>query len=188
MELLILKHLRNNEISVNQSIIMDIGSGSGHWIDFYKSLEPNTITGMDIARSSLNHLKNKYSEDSSIEIYQGKALEVISNLNGDYNVVNAVGVMFHIVDDGEWEDTIKAIGKVTKKGGIFVVGGHFGFLDGLNVQIDRDGNINKRLRSKRHWIYTLKKAGFSSVRVYRNYSYLWIKDTLPENNVLIAIK
>jgi hypothetical protein len=188
MELVILKHLRNNETSVNQTNIMDIGSGSGHWIDFYKSLEPKTISGMDIALSSFNHLKNKYSEDSSIKIYQGKALEVIGKLDAHYDIVNAVGVMFHLVDDGEWENTIDAIGKITKKGGIFVIGGHFGFLDGLNVQIDRDGNINKRLRSKRHWIYALKKAGFSNIKVYRNYSNLWIKDTLPENNVLIATK
>lgn len=188
MELLILKHLKNNEISFKQASILDIGSGSGHWIDFYKSLESCTITGMDISISSSNHLKNKYSEDSSIEIYQGKALEVISKLTGYYKIVNAVGVMFHIVDDNEWEHTINAIGKITKKGGIFVVGGHFGFLDGLNVQIDANGNINKRLRSKNHWIYTLKEAGFNSVRVYRNYSYLWIKDSIPENSVLIATK
>jgi len=188
MELLILKHLRNNEISVSHANILDIGSGSGHWIDFYKSLEPKMITGMDVALSSFNHLQNKYSEDSSIEIYQGKALEVISKLTGDYDLVNAVGVMFHIVDDSEWQDTIYAIGTIIIKGGVFIVGGHFGFLDGLNVQIDEDGNINKRLRSKRHWVYALKKAGFSDIKIYRNYSYLWIKDTLPENNVLIATK
>ena len=158
------------------------------YIHFYKSLEPKTITGMDVSTSSFNHLKNKYAEDFSIEIHQGKALEIINGLNGHYGLVNAIGVMFHIVDDFEWQKTINAIGKVTNNGGVFVVGGHFGFLDGLNVQIDKDGNINKRLRSKRRWKHALRKAGFTSFNVYRNNAYLWIEDVLPENSVLIATK
>jgi SAM-dependent methyltransferase len=188
MELLILRHLRNNETSINRADILDIGSGSGHWIDFYKSLEPETITGMDVSLSSFNYLKKKYTEDSSIEIHQGKALETINALGDNYDLVNAIGVMFHIVDDFEWQETIKAIEKTMKNSGAFVVGGHFGFWDGLNMQIDKDGNINKRLRSKRRWIHELRKAGFTSVKVYRNNAYLWIKDTLPENSVLIATK
>lgn len=188
MELQILKHLRNNEKSINQANILDVGSGSGHWIDFYKSLQPEAITGMDVSLSSFNYLTKKYAEDSSIEIHQGKALETLSRLSGNYGFVNAIGVMFHIVDDYEWQETINQIGKKLKKGGVFVVGGHFGLLDGLNVQIDKNGNINKRLRSKRRWIHELRTAGFTSVKVYRNYAYLWINDTLPENNVLIATK
>ena len=186
MELLILRHMRNNQISINQADIVDVGSGSGHWIDFYKSLEPETITAMDVSLLSFNHLKKKYAEDSSIEIHHGKALETLNGLSGKYNLINAIGIMFHIVDDFEWHKTIYEIGKKMKTGGVFVVGGHFGVLDGLNVQIDKDGKINKRLRSKRRWTHELKTAGFRSITVYRNNAYLWIKDTLPENSVLIG--
>ncbi|HEY9035625.1 MAG TPA: hypothetical protein VIM96_02830 [Pseudomonadales bacterium] len=96
--------------------------------------------------------------------------------------------MFHIVDDSEWEDTIRAVSSSLETGGVFVVGGHFGMVNGVNVQIDKDGAINKRLRSKRHWIKVLRSAGFKDVTVYRNYAYLWVNESLPENNVLIATK
>jgi hypothetical protein len=109
-------------------------------------------------------------------------------LNDEYDIANAVGVMFHIVDDSEWQNTISAIANVLKKGGLLVAGGHFGLLDGLNVQIDKDGGINKRLRSKRRWVRALKEAGFRSIKVYRNNVYLWINDSLPENNILVATK
>ncbi len=188
MELQILKHLRNKEIHVNQSNLMDIGSGSGHWIDFYKTLEVGSITGMDVSRSSFKYLSQKYSGDASIEIHQGKALEVIANLDNSFDIINAVGVMFHIIDDSEWQNTIFSIANTLKSGGLFIIGGHFGFLDGLNVQIDSDGYINKRLRSKGHWVRTLKQAGFTNIKLYRNNSYLWINDSLPENNVLVATK
>lgn len=188
MELQILKHLRNNEITVSQSNVLDIGSGFGHWIDFYKTLEVGNVTGMDVSHSSFQHLDQKYSGNASVQIHQGKALEVVQNLNSDYDIVNAVGVMFHIIDDSEWHNTVFSVANILKKGGLFVVGGHFGFLDGLNVQIDKDGNINKRLRSKSRWVRTLKEAGFTSVKIYPNNAYLWINDSLPENNVLVATK
>jgi SAM-dependent methyltransferase len=188
MELQILKHLRNNEIAVSQATILDIGSGSGHWIDFYSALEPRKITGIDVSASAYNFLRKKYNKDSRIEIHQGRALEFLGKTNERYDIVNAVGVMFHIVDDSEWRETIHAVGGALKKGGLFVVGGHFGSLDGLNVQTDKDGYVNKRLRSRGRWMLTLKEAGFANVKIYRNNAYLWINDTLPENNVLIATK
>lgn len=189
MEMLILKHLHNHNLSIEKSDVLDVGSGSGHWIDFYKSMGANQITGMDISRSSYNYLKNKYQEESNIEVHQGKAVDVIRELNGrHYDIANAIGVMFHIIDDAEWEETIYCISNSLSKNGLFVVGGHFGIMNKINVQIDREGNINKRLRSKRQWANILKKAGFKSINIHQNYSYLWIDDPLPENNVLVATK
>jgi hypothetical protein len=95
-------------------------------------------------------------------------------------------MMFHIVDDGEWIDTLPRIADVTTAGGIFVASGHFGWLDGVNVQIDRNENINKRVRSRRRWKQALTRAGSRSIRFCRNGAYLWIDDVLPENNVLVA--
>jgi hypothetical protein len=96
--------------------------------------------------------------------------------------------MFHIVDDNEWEDTIACIAKSLNKNGHFIVGGHFGYLDGLNVQIDQEGNINKRLRSRMRWKKNLKEGGFRKVLIKNNKSYLFIEDKLPENNILIGVK
>ena len=45
-----------------------------------------------------------------------------------------------------------------------MIGGHFGMLDGIDVQIDEKARINKRLRSMRHWKKRLKECGFSSSR------------------------
>ena len=121
-------------------------------------------------------------------IENGKASEIIDKSQVSFNIVNAIGVMFHIVDDAEWMDTIQKVAEVLEKTGIFIVGGHFGYFDGLNLQVDENHQINKRLRSKKHWKHALRKAGFKSVEFYKNNSYLWIKDTLPENNVLIATR
>ena len=167
---------------------MDIGSGSGHWIDFYKSLGSFRTIGIDVSLSSFNYLKDKYSNQPDISILHGKAFDLLSQFDGSFSVVNAIGVMFHIVSDSELIDTINKIASVLKRDGLFIVSGQFGYLNGLNVQIDRNGHINKRLRSKKHWKKALINAGFSKVQFYFNNAYLWINDTLPENNVLVATK
>ena len=187
VEMQILKHFQNNNIYTKGSNILDLGSGSGHWINFYKNLGVGSIKGIDVSNKSFKYLVQKQSGDTNVEIHRGKALEVIRNLDGPFDIVNAVGVMFHIVDDTEWKNTIVSIANALKNDGLFIIGGHFGFLDGLNVQIDKNG-INKRLRSKKRWVNNLKASSFRRIKIYRNNAYLWINDTLPENNVLIATK
>jgi len=188
VEMQILKHLYNNGIETKKSSVLDIGSGSGHWIEFYKALGAVKISGIDVSETSINYLNQKYSSDPETTFYKGKAVDVFNQLKDKFDIVNAIGVMFHIVDDQEWLETINKIALMIPKNGIFIVGGHFGFLNGLNVQIDHFGSINKRLRSKSTWKRTLIKAGFSTIKFYKNNAYLWINDTIPENNVLIATK
>lgn len=184
VETLILAYLLNHNSTIGA--VLDIGSGSGHWIDFYRSLDARSVCGVDIARSACDHLERRYANDSAVTIRCGAAIDALQGVTVD--LVNAIGVMFHIVDDAAWADTIHAAGRALAIDGTFIVGGHFGWLDGVNVQIDSDGWINKRLRSKRRWFRVLKAAGFSKMRVYRNRAHLRVPITLPENNVLVATK
>ena len=92
------------------------------------------------------------------------------------------------MDDSDWARTVKLIGQSLRQDGLFVAGGHFGLLDGLNAQIDEHGKINKRLRSYRNWKRCLKKSDFSRVYFYKNSANAKIDDYQPENNVLIASK
>jgi len=188
VEQLILRAIFNNNIVTDNIRVLDIGSGSGHWIDFWQKLGAFSIDGIDISQSSVDYLTSKYSSNKAIEIHHGHAANLIRTINRSYSVVNAIGVMFHIIDDQDWSDTILAISDQLDSQGIFVIGGHFGLLDNIDVQIDQNGHINKRLRSKRHWERKLRECGFSTSQLYRNNAYLSIRDTLPENSILIAYK
>jgi hypothetical protein len=96
--------------------------------------------------------------------------------------------MYHIVDDEEWSRTIQLIGEAVRPGGLFVASGHFGWFNNANVQIDNHDRVNKRLRSRTCWRKHLYSAGFTNVKFYRNFSYLFVREKLPENNVMIATK
>ncbi len=188
VELIILRTVFNNKIDLEGKSLIDLGSGSGHWIQFYHSVGVKYITGIDVSKTSIDFLRKKYSNESTLVFHHGKALECLRKIDTTVDFVNAIGVMFHIVDDTEWRETIQMISERLNKGGIFIVGGHFGHINGLNVQFDKHNKINKRLRSKYNWIKTLKKSGFSKVNIISNPAYLHINDTMPENNIIIATK
>ena len=188
IELQILKHIINKRKNISDTSVLDIGSGSGHWINFYKSIGAEKTTGIDVSTSSIDYLNCKYSNDVNSSFHLGKAVDVIDGLDKSFEIVNAVGVMFHIVDDAEWNLTIKKIAKIIPKNGLFIVGGHFGIFNGLNVQIDKNGQIFKRLRSKNHWKKKLKKEGFTQVTFYKNNAIKWIDESLPQSNIMIASK
>ena len=188
VEMQILKHFYNNNISIKNYNLLDIGSGSGHWIDFYLSLGFSQAIGVDVSLSSVKFLKNKYESNNKVNIVHGSFTEVVENFQIGFNIINAIGVMFHIVDDSKWEKAIQSVSKRLKDNGLFIIGGHFGLLDNLNIQVDKNGHINKRIRSRIRWKNALKNAGFSKIFFYKNNAYLWINAPLPENNLIIAKK
>ncbi len=188
VELLISRHLRNNGWHMREKVICDLGSGSGHWIDFYLSLGAKRCIGVDVSKKSVGFLRVKYAEREDVSIEQGRLQVVLENHTPSFHLVNAIGIMFHLIDDDEWEQTVHQSSRVLLPGGIFVIGGHFGLIDGLNVQFNPDNTVNKRLRSAYHWKRSLRRAGFVGTKLYKNRAYLSIKDTLPENNILIAQK
>lgn len=104
-----------------------------------------------------------------------------------FDVVCAVGVMFHIVDDHKWEDLVERIASSIVPGGLLIVGGYFGLVDGLNVQVI-NGEVNKRLRSWRRWRGLLKKNGFERIVLRKNNAYLRLKWLTPESNIIFAVK
>jgi Methyltransferase domain len=188
VELHTLRYLCRNRADLRSASICDLGSGSGHWIDFYLSLGASRCDGLDVSRKAVEFLEQKYPRDDRVSIHHGRIHEVLARLSHRYDLVNAIGIMFHLVDDEEWRLTIHQVAGSLEPGGLFVVGGHFGWLDNLNVQFDSKNRVNKRLRSAWRWRRCLKDAGFGRIQIQRNRAYLGIPDSLPENNVLIARK
>jgi Predicted methyltransferase (contains TPR repeat) len=184
IENIILAHLFNQRITIEGCSVLDLGSGAGHWIDFYRSLGAAHIDGVEISTNAATALNLRYAGISGITIHNCPAAEFDSGRQ--FDVINAIGVMFHIVDDGEFERTVTKLTDLLRPGGLLIVGGHFGWLDNLNVQFDASGRINKRLRSLRHWRKLLSAC--ATVRVYRNRAFRLIDAPLPENNILMACK
>lgn len=184
VENIILGQLYNRGVQIDGAAVLDIGSGAGHWIDFYRNLGAKRIDAVELSSSAADALRAKYADVHDLTIHNRPASEL--EISASFDIINAIGVMFHIVDDTEFELTVRRLTTLLNPGGHLIVGGHFGWLDNLNVQFDVEGRVNKRLRSKRHWRRLL--STYTDIRVYANRGYKLIDATLPENNILIARK
>lgn len=188
IELILTKYFFDHKDSIDSREALDIGSGSGHWVGFYDRMGFRRITGIDVSAKAIEHLRGKYAGDDGKQFFHGTAREVLQREAMTPTLINAIGVMFHIVDDEEWQETLSAFSRCLPAGGVLVAGGEFGLLDGINVQFDVDGTVNKRLRSKARWTRTLKSIGFGGVEVIRNHEAFKIDRRLPESHILIATK
>ncbi len=188
VELLMTRHFVNHQVSLKGASVFDIGSGAGHWLDFYKGIGAERCSGIDVSEGPVSHLMEKYRGDNTVQINKGLFQDYLEPAKEKYDLINAIGVIFHVVNDSEWKRGLAAIANSLNTGGHLVVGGYFGLLNNVNVQFDDENKVNKRLRSKSTWARELKNLGFTKLKFYSNNAYLYVNDTMPENNVLIATK
>ena len=186
VELLILRHLVSHGIGVRGASVFDVGTGAGHWLDFYLELGASRCVGVDVSERSVAHVRERYADDLTVEVHQGLFQEVLEESEARYDIVNAIGVLFHVVDDDEWDRGTAAIADCLRPGGHLVVGGHFGLFDNVDVQFDEHGRSNKRLRSATHWKRRLRALGFQQVKIHRNRAFLFVSEPMPESSVLVA--
>lgn len=188
VELVILRFLLHHGIDLEGAVVLDIGSGAGHWLDFYRSLGARRCVGIDLSEQCVAELRGRYRDDPAVEIRKGDVVDFLSRADEKFDVANAVGVLFHVVQDDRWRDALAGIGRGLRHGGLLVASGHFGLLDRVDAQVDARGRVNKRLRSRRAWKRTLRDAGFDAVYYRHNPAYRSAVGSLPENNLLFAVK
>lgn len=115
-----LKQLNIDAANMN---ILDIGSGTGFYIDRWQELGAKNLSGSDLTSVAVNELSSKYS---NIPIFQLDIGDQISIFNGQtFDVVSGFDVLFHIIDDSKYEQAIKNISSLLKPGGLFIFSEYF---------------------------------------------------------------
>lgn len=196
--------------------LLDVGSGSGHWIDFFRDVFfVKTAVGVEITERMSEFLRGKYAGNADVTILRADVadagfLAANPGLAGSMDYVSAIGVMFHIVDDDRWRAAAANLTAALKPGGLFIVGGDFG-AETRNVQFHRtdefakwketlavpgpDGTgtaapqplrVNKRVRSMADWTKLAQSLGLDVLDLIRADDDPLI--ATPENDVLLLRK
>jgi SAM-dependent methyltransferase len=170
--------------------VLDVGSGAGHWIDFYRSvLGAGRVVGVELVPQVAAALERKYEADDDVTVLNADVVDGV-DATPPFDVVNAIGVMFHIVEDDRWRRAVANLGKMLAPGGVMIVGGQFGPFThdvGFRRRTDAPGNgsveVFKRLRSRRQWRDCARAAGLRQVE-YIHTQRSRMVDT-PESNLLV---
>lgn len=145
--------LRKRFSDITGKCVLDVGTGTGHWVEFYlKYLESSHVTGVDFSRSSVNVLRGRYTDHENVSFQHADISVRNIELVNRFDVINAIGVMFHIVDDARWKQAIENLVLSVKQGGVIIVGGEFGCET-------RELGVIRRHRSLDEWKTVLRQAG-----------------------------
>lgn len=187
--------------------LLDVGSGVGHWIDFFQEVFAVTsVVGVEFTDGMAEFLREKYRERDDVHILQGDIADtsiIQDDFISRFDFVSAIGVLFHIIQDERWEQAIHNVSQVLKPGGLFFAGGDFG-TETKNVQfhkvdvfstwmeqrqakpVDQELRVNKRIRSLSQWLSTASNCGLECVDLVRTDCDVAI--STPENDLLVLRK
>jgi SAM-dependent methyltransferase len=98
--------------------VLDIGSGTGIWIDFWRELGASEILGVDLASAAVQRLRARYPEH---RFEQRDIGEPGISLPTDMDVVSAMSVLLHITDDARFEQAMRNLMTSVAADGILIL-------------------------------------------------------------------
>ncbi len=109
--------------AVAKARVLDVGCGSGFYIDRWLDAGVADVTGCDITSASVERLGERYPGRRFVRFELG---EDDPELLGErFDAVSAFDVLFHIVDDKRFEKAIATLAKLVRPGGLVVFSDNF---------------------------------------------------------------
>lgn len=116
------KLLEKRNIDLHNKSVLDVGSGTGYFIDFYLKHDPRKVCGIDISEISVNYLKTKFPNGNFL-------VEDISNTTVDYlgkfDFIAAISVLYHVVEDTSFQQALKNLCSLCEPEGYLLISDAF---------------------------------------------------------------
>jgi len=113
--------IQNHVKLKNTAQILDVGCGSGKWVNFFAG-KGFATTGIDSSASMIRlakkRIKSEYRKLVKLYVVNVAKLHLPSNF---YDMVNCVTVLQHIFNDEDWENAVHEMVRVTKPLGCVLI-------------------------------------------------------------------
>jgi 2-polyprenyl-3-methyl-5-hydroxy-6-metoxy-1,4-benzoquinol methylase len=142
----------------SQFKVLDVGSGTGFYIDQWQKAGATEITGVDLTSKSVEMLGATFPAASFVESDIGSPLPA-ALAGRQFDVVSAYDMLFHIVDDAKYEKAIANFAELVRPGG------HLVFSDNLSKSTLSHGP-HQLSRAEAYVAGLLTANGFRQEAVY----------------------
>jgi len=105
--------------------VLDIGSGTGFYVDRWKERGVRDITGLDLTQVVVDRLGVQHPDARFLRADIGLPLEGNELEPGSFDVISAFDIFFHIVDDGQFAQAFRNVSRLLKPGGYFLWSDNF---------------------------------------------------------------
>jgi ubiquinone/menaquinone biosynthesis C-methylase UbiE len=139
--------------------VLDLGSGTGDFIDLAHQLGAARIVGVDISKNVLSAAERRFRGVRNVELRQGTIVEGIKAAE-QFDLITSVTVLQHHVTDAELYLALSKIRESLKSGGTFIAL-EISFQDGRKDHVMKDNDIPYLIeRSGVSWRRLFEQAGF----------------------------
>lgn len=114
--------LAAHRVEVAGRSILDVGSGTGYWLGVLQALRPDRLAAVELTSAAARRLVERYPH---AEVFQADISEALPALSGPYDLVTAISVLFHVVDDRAFERAVRNLAACVASGGWLVISGIF---------------------------------------------------------------
>lgn len=117
------REMKNIHVEWQGADVLDVGSGTGFWIDVWKSLAVRSVTGSDFTRIAVEGLQKAHPGSKFLQMDISADLK--DQAASSYDVISAFDVLFHIVDDAAFEAALANIAQLLRPQGFFIFSDNF---------------------------------------------------------------
>lgn len=156
------------QIDLTGKRVLDVGPGLGYFVQRYIDWGAAHVTGLDITQISVQTLSRAFPQHTFV---QGDISSEILPLGGDYDVVSALHVIYHIIDDRKFKKAIENMCMYVSQGG------HLILVDSYRGSLLPTAR-HARLRNLNDYISILHQYGFRVLDIHPMY-YVMGRSFIP---------
>lgn len=134
------------------SSVFEIATGTGVYVEMWKQLGIERMAGIDISQAATDLVQKRFPE-YSFNKYDVSEPGLETAVGRDFDLVTAIDVLYHVVDNEKFATALDNIAKTIKPGGLFVV--HERFLKNNERKFSYI-----RWRTLDSYVAALQNAGF----------------------------
>jgi 2-polyprenyl-3-methyl-5-hydroxy-6-metoxy-1,4-benzoquinol methylase len=112
------------KLKLEECSIIDLGTGTGFYVQQFCEMGATHVTGIDLTTVSVDNLKKKYPNYIFHQADIGDPLPA-ELLSQTYDVVTTFDVLFHIVDNRHYQQSLKNVSSLLKPDGYFIFSENF---------------------------------------------------------------
>jgi len=117
------RHVRAIRRDWSTARVLDVGSGTGFYVENWLKLGVRDLTASDITNAAVDRLKRRHPEIAVHRLDIGADVSALEPAS--FDAISAFDVLFHIVDDEAFERAMRNIATLLKPGGALVFSDNF---------------------------------------------------------------
>jgi SAM-dependent methyltransferase len=103
--------------------VLDVGSGTGFYVDRWHELGVPSVTGCDLTDVAVERLSARFPQDRFVQLDVGGDEQPLAS--GAFDAISAFDVLFHIVDDERFARALSNLYDLLAPGGVLLFSDNF---------------------------------------------------------------